>query len=417
MSALVGRILSRFCESHLKKLSPRTKVVRLSSTANTEQSNLEDRSETCIPASEACKISAALLKEFTNPLTIETVDPPKISREDEVLINVEYCAFNASDALLAKNLYTFKPCLPMVLGYELTGKLIQVGEKAEQEGFHIGDKVIALNKERYGGLADQCVADVSDIWKIPTGMKSTDVIGVLDNYMTALMAFERKVSVTENDMIFINVGISDIGLAAVDLATNVFKAQVICVCGTEDAAALARDKGVLASFKYKDRKLMKELEKLAANKNIKAIFEQDDGKCFKKVVNCFTKIYADGATLKDMLRDDSFAVVVHHLSREVRAIIAGTAAMVTDCDANVEKDDFSVAGFNLREYRKTNPEVYRQAGDDVIEFFLEGLIKPTYGLTVGLCRVNDALDFILNSKCAGKVIVDIKNKDAEPVKK
>ena len=305
----------------------------------------------------------------------------------------------------------------MVLGYELTGKLIQVGEKAEAEGFHIGDKVIALNKERYGGLADQCVADVSDIWRIPTGMKSTDAIGVLDNYMTALMAFERKVSVTENDMIFINVGISDIGLAAVDLATNVFKAQVICVCGTEDAAALARDKGVLASFKYKDRKLMKELEKLAANKNIKAIFEQDDGKCFKKVVNCFTKIYADGATLKDMLRDDSFAVVVHHLSREVRAIIAGTAAMVTDCDANVEKDDFSVAGFNLREYRKTNPEVYRQAGDDVIEFFLEGLIKPTYGLTVGLCRVNDALDFILNSKCAGKVIVDIKNKDAEPVKK
>lgn len=61
--------------------------------------------------------------------------------------------------------------------------------------------------------------------------------------------------------------------------------QVISVCGTEDTAALARDKGVLASFKYKDRKLMKELEKLAANKNIKAIFEHDDGECFKKVVN------------------------------------------------------------------------------------------------------------------------------------
>lgn len=93
MSALVGRILSRFCESHLKKLSPRTKVVRLSSTANTEQSNLEDRSETGIPASEACKITAAVLKQFTNPLVIETVDPPKISREDEVSHKIKELLF------------------------------------------------------------------------------------------------------------------------------------------------------------------------------------------------------------------------------------------------------------------------------------------------------------------------------------
>lgn len=75
-------------------------------------------------------------------------------------------------------------------------------------------------------LASSCKRNLQDIWRIPSGMRSRDAIGVLDNYMTALMAFERKVSATENDMIFINVGISDIGLAAVDLATNVFKAQV-----------------------------------------------------------------------------------------------------------------------------------------------------------------------------------------------
>lgn len=30
----------------------------------------------------------------------------------------------------------------------------------------------------------------------------------------------------------------------------------------------------------------------------------------------FTDIYRSDATIKDLLRDDSFAVVVHHLSRE-----------------------------------------------------------------------------------------------------
>lgn len=44
--------------------------------------------------------------------------------------------------------------------------------------------------------------------------------------MTALVALERKVSLNEDDMILINVGVSGIGLAAVDLATNVFRAKV-----------------------------------------------------------------------------------------------------------------------------------------------------------------------------------------------
>lgn len=55
---------------------------------------------------------------------------------------------------------------------------------------------------------------------------SMDLASILDSYVTALVALERKVSLNEDDMILINVGISGIGLAAVDLATNVFKAKV-----------------------------------------------------------------------------------------------------------------------------------------------------------------------------------------------
>jgi len=67
---------------------------------------------------------------------------------------------SASDLLLSQNLHTFKPKLPMILGYEVVGKLIEVGTEAEKNGYKIGDKVIALNKERYGGLAEKCLAEV-----------------------------------------------------------------------------------------------------------------------------------------------------------------------------------------------------------------------------------------------------------------
>lgn len=48
----------------------------------------------------------------------------------------------------------------MVLGYEIVGKLVEVGAEAEKNGYKIGDSVIALNKERYGGLAEKCLAEV-----------------------------------------------------------------------------------------------------------------------------------------------------------------------------------------------------------------------------------------------------------------
>jgi len=56
---------------------------------------------------------------------------------------------------------------------------------------------------------------------------SRDAASILDNYITALVALESKVNIDEDDMIIINVGISGVGLAAVDLATNVFKTKVL----------------------------------------------------------------------------------------------------------------------------------------------------------------------------------------------
>jgi len=49
----------------------------------------------------------------------------------------------------------------MTLGYEVVGKLVEVGAEAEKNGYKIGDEIIALNKERYGGLAEKCLAEVA----------------------------------------------------------------------------------------------------------------------------------------------------------------------------------------------------------------------------------------------------------------
>ncbi|XP_018343499.1 PREDICTED: quinone oxidoreductase-like protein 2 isoform X2 [Trachymyrmex septentrionalis] len=384
MSSTVGcRILVKLSRSRLSVLPSRIiSTGRFSSIAeNTEFS------KDIAPTPQPGKIQAALLKDFSSPLVIENLEPPKRAQENEVLIDVHYCALSASDLLLIQNLYTFEPKLPMILGYEVVGKLIEVGTEAEKNGYKIGDKVIALNKERYGGLAEKCLAEVGDIWKVPStkSASSAYLTSILDSYITALIALERKVILNEDDMILINVGVSGIGLAAVDLATNVFKAKVIGVCATEDCADRAREMGAFAALKYKDKKLMKQIKEIAAERDIKAIFEDEDGAYFKKILNC--------------------------LCHEGRVIIAGTATTMADV-SDVQKGSFSVTGFNLMEYKKKKPDVYRQAGDDVLQFLEEGLIAPSYSLIAGIHKVNDVLGSISENMFPGKVIIDMRDKEA-----
>jgi len=55
---------------------------------------------------------------------------------------------------------------------------------------------------------------------------SMNAVNVLNDYITALLALERKVNINEDDIIVINIGMSGISMAALDLAVNVFRAKV-----------------------------------------------------------------------------------------------------------------------------------------------------------------------------------------------
>ncbi|KAL2714326.1 quinone oxidoreductase-like protein 2 isoform X4 [Vespula squamosa] len=143
----------------------------------------------------------------------------------------------------------------------------------------------------------------------------------------------------------------------------------------------------------------------------------------------YTDIYKSGTSLKNLLRDDNFTVAIHHLSREGRVVIAGAAGVKEDAQSNIEPGSFSITGFNLNQYRKKDPDSYRQGyvylgvaidrsgdmiertGQDVLDFYEEGLIVPIRSTIFGLYKVNEALRFSSEGKTSAKVIIDIKNKE------
>ncbi|XP_048513250.1 quinone oxidoreductase-like protein 2 isoform X2 [Athalia rosae] len=327
-----------------------------------------------------------------------------------VLVDVHYCALNGSDMLLTENSYRFEPRLPQILGYEIVGELMGVGEEAAKNGYKIGDKVIALNKERYGGFAETCTAEFGDIWRVPNNVKLIDAACLLDSYTTALIGLEQRACLENDEMVLVNIGLGGVGLAAVDLAVHVFRAQVIGVSATENITTRVREMGAFSSLKFNDKKLMKQIVNIAAEKDIKEIFDGVTGENFKKLLCCFTDVYKSGLA-RDLLRDEEFSVVVQHLSREGRFIIAGLAVPKFGRSDTAQTESLSVSGVSLTEYKKKNHELYRSAADDIMEYFEQGVIVPTYSLVAGLYKISNAMQFISEMKAFGKVIIDLKNKE------
>ena len=85
MTSIVGRrIISQLRGSNSNSLLRRAIVIRLNGTLPKEQLSTEEVGKFVIPAPVPGKIQAAVLKKFSEPLTIENVDPPKLLKSNEV---------------------------------------------------------------------------------------------------------------------------------------------------------------------------------------------------------------------------------------------------------------------------------------------------------------------------------------------
>ncbi len=85
---------------------------------------------------------------------VQVVDMPEQELGDEdVRIQVAYCAICGSDPHLVEGIFGWKP--PFGLGHEMSGVVIELGKRAGKNGIKVGDRV-AGNFLRFCGSCDDC---------------------------------------------------------------------------------------------------------------------------------------------------------------------------------------------------------------------------------------------------------------------
>lgn len=165
--------------------------------------------------------------------------------------------------------------LPMIPGSEFSGEVLEIGRNCRQN-FKAGDKIAALLAHRHlgGGVAEECVVNEDECFGV-NGMSLENAAVALQGHGSALLAFSQYCELQENDPIVVIAGPGGNGLAAIQLASRVYKARVYAISDTEDTSALLRDEGAYKSISINEglKNIYKFLESSLNDKKAKVIYD------------------------------------------------------------------------------------------------------------------------------------------------
>ncbi|XP_022203775.2 quinone oxidoreductase-like protein 2 [Nilaparvata lugens] len=365
---------------------------------------------------------AAVLKAVNEPLVIEDVKQVKL-KKGQVRIKVEACAVNVSDLLMYQGVSPVQPSLPFVPGFEISGQILEANlaapvakeKKAKQKEngkqttkdnkkkkddddddeddddgefpLQNGDRVIALSRDTLSGFAEECVVDVKDVWRIPSSLSFSTAAGLADAYALALLGLARRACIKANNLVLITTGVGGLGLAAIDVASNVYKAKVIGMCKTEKTGELLRQKGAWSAITFGEKGLKKKVAELSGKLGVDTVFET--------------------------VGDEVFNTAIHSVAHEGKVIVAGFASQkIPDIPMSelLTLPSFSLIGVSLRDYRETNYNVYRQLVYDVLTLHEQDIIKPVISKEFKLEQVNEALKHLAETETIGKIILTTSSK-------
>ncbi len=154
----------------------------------------------------------------------------------EVRIDVAAAGINFADVMARLGFYPDAPDTPCVVGYEVAGTILELGEGASTPAHPLshGQRVIAGTE--FGGYASQVVVPADGVQALPDGLTFEQGAAIPVNYGTAWMGLLGFGSLRSGERVLIQAAAGGVGIAA----TQVAKRQGAEVYGTASPGKHAR---------------------------------------------------------------------------------------------------------------------------------------------------------------------------------
>ena len=157
-----------------------------------------------------------------------------------VVIRVRASSFNYHDVFTVKGMPGIKVPLPVIIGLDMAGEIIEVGP--DVQGWKPGDRVLVnpLNKKKGlmgemldGGMAEQCLVAADQLLRMPQGVRFEDAASLPVAYGTAHRMLITHKTVEPGQRVLVLGASGGVGTGCVILA-KMLGAEVIA-CASSDA--------------------------------------------------------------------------------------------------------------------------------------------------------------------------------------
>jgi NADPH:quinone reductase-like Zn-dependent oxidoreductase len=194
---------------------------------------------------------------------------------DQVLIRTAFSSLNPLDYKLA-DLNFFKRTPPVILGFDLAGPVVAVGEQVTE--FAVGDEVAAMADSNgdggwaVGGQGGYALAREFYTVKKPASLPLSQAAALPLCFIAAYLGLHDQVQ--KGDVVYIPGGGGGVGHLALQIASRVLGAKTVISSGSNPASiARARASGADHVFDYKKDDIAAEIARLTAGRGVDVVYD------------------------------------------------------------------------------------------------------------------------------------------------
>jgi putative PIG3 family NAD(P)H quinone oxidoreductase len=173
--------------------------------------------------------------------------PKARASRGEVLIRVVAAGVNGPDLMQRRGLYPAPQGASDLLGLEVSGEIVEVGENVER--WSVGSMVTALANG--GGYADYVPVDARHCLPVPKGMSLIDSAGLPETFFTVWSNVFIGARLSAGETLLVHGGAGGIGTTAIQLG-KAFGATVIATDSPEERCKICRDLGADRAIDYRN---------------------------------------------------------------------------------------------------------------------------------------------------------------------
>jgi alcohol dehydrogenase len=321
-----------------------------------------------------------------DPMRLGEMPEPEL-RDDDVLIEVYAAGMNLLDSKIKSG--EFKLILPyrmpLVLGHDVAGVVIQVGSRVRQ--FKAGDEVYSRAPDhRIGTFAQFIAVNETDVAPKPKNITMEEAASIPLVGLTAWQALIERAHLKKGEKVFIQAGSGGVGTFAIQLARHI--GATVATTTSSANIDLVKSLGADIVIDYKKDDFEKVLQ------NYDVVLHSQDTAALEKSLH----VLKPGGTLISISGppDPAFAKKVGaswFVSLIVRLLSSGVRKKATRRDLKYSFLFMRANGHQLREITR------------LIE---AGTIHPVMDRVFPFESTNEALAYVEAGRAKGKVVVKIK---------